>query len=872
MKKTFFIYAAWLTFFFAIGIAQVFSQIYNPVSWSTEVRQIEDEQYELLIHAKIDKGWHLYSQELPSDDGPIATEFTFPEGSNYTLQGDVKEPEAITEYDPNFDMDLNYFKDQVTFTQIIVSTSNAPINLTAEVYFMVCDEEKCLPPEYVDLVFQVDVPEGSVEPAEPGSYNMPENQAQQAEGNANNADDLDRPQREDIHTSGGGAVVDSRPGNGSVTENNSSSSTSSTDGPIEPVKWEYFSKKISEKTYELHFKASIDEGWKLYSQFLASDDGPIATAFYFDSSKFERIGEVKESSNLKKKYDKVFEMELSFFNEEAEFIQTIRTKSDRARLEYEFMVCNDVMCLPPSFNEIVFDLKSGIGVNALDLETTDAAKFSGVVPSLPKVDLEEPLGDCGEERSSSSSLWLVFLLGFGGGLIALLTPCVFPMIPLTVSFFTKGDDDQGKASKGLGKAVLYGFFIFLIYAVLSIPFHFNTDPEVLNEVATSVWLNLIFFLVFVVFAISFFGYFEITLPSSLTTKTDSASQVGGVLGIFFMALTLALVSFSCTGPILGTVLGSALKNGPWPITAAMSGFGIALGLPFALFAAFPSVMNKMPKSGGWLNSVKVVIGFIELALAVKFLSNADLVEQWGFLKRETFFLIWTLIGIGLILYLLGLIKFPHDSPVKRFSPFRIGFTALILAFTIYIAPGILKNPPWNHNLLSGFPPPTFYGWYEKETFHADFTDFEQAVAEAQAIGKPLLIDFTGWACVNCRKMEESVWTVERIKEKLREEFVLVSLYVDDKIKLPEDQQGVFEYQMGDEVVKKKIKTIGNKWATFQTQVFNNNSQPYYVMLSPDGYLLGNPVGYTPDVDEYADFLDCGIDTYRKKAEVFANKP
>jgi len=830
---------------FFIGLFSLNAQIYNPVSWSTEVKQTADGAYDLLIHAKIDKGWHLYSQSLPSDDGPIATEFTFPEGKAYQLIESVEEPEALTEYDPNFDMKLSYFKEEVTFVQRIKSNSLSPFSITAEVYFMVCDEEKCLPPEYVDLEFQIDVPEGEVESSDGQSSEVQSSEIQNSDG-----------QKLKVQSS-------------EQTEVGENTLNVQSDGPINPVQWEYFSKKVAENTYELHFKAEIEEGWHLYSQFLESDEGPVATAFYFENSNFERIGKVAESENIKTTFDKVFEMELSYFEGSAEFVQTIKTTEKSARLEYEFMVCNDVMCLPPEFNEIVFDLNTSKGLNALDLEESAAAlDASGVIPTLPNVNLEEPLGECGD-RTDSSSLWIVFLLGFGGGLIALLTPCVFPMIPLTVSFFTKGDGSEGASGKGVGKAVLYGFFIFLIYAVLSIPFHFNTDPEVLNEIATSVWLNLIFFVVFVVFAISFFGYFEITLPSSLTTKTDSASQVGGVLGIFFMALTLALVSFSCTGPILGTVLGNALKNGPWPISAAMSGFGIALGLPFAIFAAFPSIMNKMPKSGGWLNSVKVVLGFIELALAVKFLSNADLVEQWGLLKRETFFLIWTLIGIGLVLYLVGVIRFPHDSPLKSFSPFRIGFTALILAFTIYIAPGVLKNPPWNHNSLSGFPPPTFYGWYEKETFHADFTSFDEALAEAQASGKPLLIDFTGWACVNCRKMEESVWTVKSIKERLKDDFVLVSLYVDDKIKLPEEQQGVFEYQAGDEVKKKKIKTIGNKWATFQTQVFNNNSQPYYVMLSPDGFLLGNPVGYTPDVEEYADFLDCGINAFKTKANAIS---
>lgn len=796
------------------------AQIYNPVSWSTEVIAGEPGEFELIATAKIEKGWHLYSQSLPSDDGPIATEFTFPEGDNYTLVGKVKEPKAKTEYDPNFDMDLNYFEEEVTFIQKIKTTSTATFNLTAEVYFMVCDAEKCLPPEYVDLEFTI-------------------------EGGAASAVPADKTGEVDTEVRVGDDVMKK-------------------DGQIHPVSWEYFSQIEADGNYTLHFKAEIIEGWHLYSQFLPSDDGPIATAFYFTDESI-RMGKVEEVSEKITTYDKVFEMELSFFEGEAEFVQKVKAGPEKVRVEFEYMSCNDRMCTAPIITEIEFDLNTGKAVNVLDLEDDFVMVEGSVIPFLPNVNLEEPLGECGD-RTDSSSLWMVFLFGFLGGLIALLTPCVFPMIPLTVSFFTKGD---GGGSKGIGKAALYGFFIFLIYAVLSIPFHFNTDPEILNEVATSVWLNILFFVVFVVFAISFFGYFEITLPSSFTNKADSASQVGGVLGIFFMALTLALVSFSCTGPILGTVLGNALKNGPWPITAAMSGFGIALGLPFALFAAFPSFLNKLPKSGGWLNSVKVVLGFVELALAVKFLSNADLVEQWGLLKRETFFLIWTLIGAGLALYLLGVIRFPHDSPKRSFTPFKIGFTTLIIVFTIYIAPGIMKNPPWNHNLLSGFPPPTFYGWYEKETFHAEFTDFDEAMAEANRVGKPVLIDFTGWACVNCRKMEESVWTVESIKEKLEQDFVLVSLYVDDKVKLPEDQQGVFEYQVGEETKKKKIKTIGNKWATFQTQVFNNNSQPYYVMLSPDGYLLGNPVGYTPDVEEYAEFLNCGINAYKSKSDPIA---
>lgn len=639
--------------------------------------------------------------------------------------------------------------------------------------------------------------------------------------------------------------------------------------PEDKVSWE-FTVEQNGCDVTIVGKITMIEHWHIYAANLPKESWLLPTEVEPDSSSnYEIIGRVIEPKpefyidDITK--DEIFQHSKSIILK-----RKIKILSDidfTLKGRFSFQTCDENECLPPY--DAYFNLKiKGCGdVNSEGVDTTitfveliDSAskklEISEIIPSIPNLDLENSVGDCGEKKSTSNA-WLVFLFGFIGGLIALLTPCVFPMIPLTVSFFTKGDGN----SNGLGKAILYGFFIFLIYALLSVPFHFNADPAVLSEVATSVWLNILFFIVFVVFAISFFGFFEITLPSSLSNKADSASNIGGILGIFFMALTLALVSFSCTGPILGTVLGSALKNGPWPITAAMSGFGIALGFPFAVFAAFPSFMNKLPQSGGWLNSVKVVLGFVEIALALKFLSNADLVEQWGLIKRETFFLIWTLVGLGLSFYLLAWIKFPHDSPVGKFSKFRIIFTTLIIAFTIYIAPGVMKNPPWNHNLLSGFPPPSFYSWYDNDSFHSDFTDFELAMQESIKQNKPLLIDFTGWACVNCRKMEETVWSDEIIKNKLEEDFILVSLYVDDKVELDVAKQGVFEFESEGKKREKKIRTIGNKWSTFQTHIFHNNSQPYYVMLSPDGYLLGNPIGYTPDVNEYKNYLECGLQTF-----------
>ncbi len=626
----------------------------------------------------------------------------------------------------------------------------------------------------------------------------------------------------------------------------------------QPVKWKVKSHNEGDGIHSIYVLCYLYEGWHVYSQTLDPNDGPVPTEFSFElPDGYEKIGETIEGKP-KVHYDPNFMKDLAFFDDVAIFKQKVKVTGELKDLKagVYFMVCNDEMCLPPEFINFNGKTESQNYVWAQEgYEDVDARDISAILPTLDKVDLDNPVKDCGEVKSYDST-WKVFLFGFIGGLLALLTPCVFPMIPLTVSFFTKSG---GGSFSGVFKAFLYGLFIFLIYAVLSIPFHFGIEPETLNEIATSATLNIIFFVIFVVFAISFFGYFEITLPSGLLNKADNASNIGGVVGIFFMALTLALVSFSCTGPILGTVLGNSLQNGPWPITAAMSGFGIALGLPFAFFAAFPSLLMNMPQSGGWLNTVKVILGFLELALAVKFLSNADLVYNWEFLHRETFFLIWTLIGLAMTLYLFGYIRFPHDSKIQKFSKFRIAFSVMVLAFTVYLAPGVLSSSPWNHNLLAGFPPPTFYSWYEKDTFHSEFNDFDKAFAYAKEVNKPLLVDFTGWACVNCRQMEETVWTVDKVKKILHDDFVLVSLYVDEKISLPEDVQGVYEYEHDGETIKTQIVTKGDKWAKFQTQYFQNNSQPYYAMISPDGQLLGNPIGYTPNVEEYLEYLECGLE-------------
>ena len=456
-------------------------------------------------------------------------------------------------------------------------------------------------------------------------------------------------------------------------------------------------------------------------------------------------------------------------------------------------------------------------------------------------------------------------MGFLGGLIALVTPCVFPMIPVTVTFFTKKSQSR---SKGITNAIFYGLFIFLIYVAITIPFHIASktiSPEIFNNISTNVWLNLIFFAVFVLFALSFFGLFEIVLPSSIANKADSKSGLGNIAGIFFMAGTLAIVSFSCTGPLLGTLLANVANEGPWPLTAGAAGFGLALGLPFALFAMFPNWLQSLPKSGGWMTDVKVVLGFVELALAVKFLANADNVEQWGFLKREIFVGCWIIIAAMIVLYLSGWLKIGHGSPINKFSKIRIAFIILFAATTLYLIPGITNTRAASLGLMSGFPPPLSYSIYKHHVLITEgikplHNDYEKALAQAKAEHKPLLIDFTGWACVNCRRMEEKVWTNKEVDSLMRTKFIVVSLYVDEKTKLPATEQMVYKTSSGND---KSILSVGDKWATFQTENFNATSQPQYAIINADEIALTKTKFYTPEPVEFSSWLKCGLDAFNK---------
>ncbi len=645
----------------------------------------------------------------------------------------------------------------------------------------------------------------------------------------------------------------------------------------EPVEWSVVSKQVDDH-YEVRIKAKIEKGWHLYSQFMEmSDEGPLPTYVSFETDDaFELIGKAEESGIHVEKEPVFDNMEVAFFSNKGLFIQKVRVLGEDKILKgnVNFMVCNDRECMPPNDYSFQIDLGRGKEIEQKVEYKTDA-KTLAIIPPVENVNLSSPvIPECGEREEESKSFWMIFLLGLGGGLVSLFTPCVFPMIPLTVSFFTKGGNEKGK---GTFKAILYGFSIVLVYVALSLPFYApGTDPEMLNKVAAGPVLNLIFFVVFLVFAFSFFGYYELTLPNSWANKADKAADMGGLVGVVFMALVLAIVSFSCTGPLLGSVLAGSLQDGPVPITMAMLGFGVGLGLPFTIFAAFPALLNSLPQSGGWLNSVKVVLGFVEVALAFKFFSTADLVEHWGIMKYEAFLVIWVVCSIGIAAYLMGWIKFPHDSPIKNIGIPRVSLAGLFMALAVYLSFGFKLDTKTGTfqslSLLSGLAPPPNYSWtYPLECPNGlqCYHDYETALEESKNSGKPLLVDFTGHACTNCRRMEDQVWSQSEVFDIINEKYVLVSLYVDDLEQLPEELQGEVTIDLVDGSKKlKKINTIGDKWATFEQLKFGKVSQPYYALLSPNEVLLNNPVAYTPDVSEYVFWLSCGLDAMKKLEDGF----
>jgi thiol:disulfide interchange protein len=805
-----------------LSITSTFGQVIDPVKWTMEAVETDDNKFDIIFKSTIEEHWHVYSSVLDIDStkfGPMPTTLDFLPNDLVTVNGELQErSKMLVEFDPNFEMDLNYYEHTAIFARNISIAPGATTSFDGSLGYMACDATQCIFPQPID--FTVDIVDGKV-------------------------------------TSVAETVL---VGDEVGFDNNSNGK-----GVVNPIHWDVRSESLGDDEYKIYFNATCDGDWHIYSQHLEGNEGPLPTVFVVELPEGGKTTSDMMEQAPHVEYDPNFKMELAFFEGSAEFTQTINvTGSPKIKASVDFMACDDSGCLPPELVEFTIDLATGIGQEiALEPDSIEPVDEE-LIWKLP-IDMDNPVSHCGSEKQEQKGLFMVFLFGFIGGILALITPCVFPMIPLTVSFFTKGSGDK---KKGISRAILYGFFIFAIYTALSLPFHiWKIDPQILNQISTSVTLNIIFFAVFIIFAISFFGYFEISLPNKWANKADSASNAGGILGIFFMAITLVIVSFSCTGPILGSILAGVLTQGPMPLTAGLAGFGVALGLPFALFALFPSWLNNLPKSGGWLNTTKVVLGFAEVAMAFKFFSSADLVIHTGLLHRETFFLIWFLCALGAGVYLLGLIKFPHDSRQKvKLSIPRILFASLFIGFAVYLAPGMMKEPLWSQSLIAGFAPPHSRSWYSHDNdcpLNLDCAvDLEAAIKMAKLKGQPIFIDFTGWACVNCRKMEENVWIQEEVFKLLDNEFQVVSLYVDDKLALPEDEQfkKTIVYDDGEEKVK-HIRTIGDKWSTLEILSFRNSTQPLYAIITPEGKLLNPPVGYTPNSDEYVEWMKCGLDAF-----------
>ena len=661
----------------------------------------------------------------------------------------------------------------------------------------------------------------------------------------------------------------------------------------DPVKFKFDVKPVEKGEYEAVLTGTIEDKWHIYSQDLPQDSG-IPTEFKVSSKDgIQLIGKVQEIGKKHDEFSEAFGAQIVYYSNKVVFKQKFKpkdaTKPATITAEIMFQTCNDRVCLAP--NTLEFEKQIAAETSAENPATSPSevlksdsnsvavpetkAEIAVVSPvtgqqqeglKINSLDFKNPLTNCGTvQEKPNDDNWLVLGLGFLGGLIALLTPCVFPMIPLTVSFFTKGNKDK---AKGKRDAFIYGFFILLIFVLLSIPFHIidGISGNIFNQISTNIWLNLFFFAIFLFFALSFFGYYEITLPSWIANKSSKAEEAGGLIGIFFMALTLVIVSFSCTGPILGSLLGGVVAgatNVPTLLTFALAGFGLAWALVFGLLALFPQALQSLPKSGGWMNTVKVVLGFIELALALKFLSKADLVSKTFLLKRELFIVLWIVIAIGLVVYLFGKIRFPHDDKKPKISLTRRILGVFGILFIGYLIQGLIPSEKPKLQMLSGILPPLNVSYFHKEEDGIlglkPYHNYFEAIEVAKKENKPVLIDFTGYGCENCRKMEEFVWSQDDVLPILQNDVIIASVYVDDKEELPENEQ--IKIDMGEGQMK-KVKTIGDKWSLFQQVNFNNNSQPHYVLVTPDQKVINSPVsGYMPKED-FKKFLKCGIDYFK----------
>ncbi|MDF1694415.1 MAG: cytochrome c biogenesis protein CcdA [Saprospiraceae bacterium] len=842
-------------------------QILEPVKWTFASEQLSETEHNLVFTAHIDDGWTVYSQ-FTSDDGPVPTLLTFEDIQGAELNGKATEKGHKKEgMDKLFEVNVIKFLSDENFVitqKVTVSDYSKPI--AGYLTFMTCDNKACLPPADIDFSFNLKNTLGSGGSDEANSTSASSSiETEQKEESTKDA----ALSEDKITVSFANGVADQE-------EEQKDEKPS---GIFQPVTWDISKKQLSDDEYELIFNASIDEGWAVYSIYL-EEGGPIPTSITYENAEgVEMIGKAIEEGHKKEGPDPMWkddvDVVIKFLDDQDYTIKqkvkiTDPTKPFTGYLT--FMTCDDKRCLNPT--DVDFDFGFGSVVN--DIASINFNADGKIDQSrAPIVETyDNPLSDCGkdETKDSNSVLWLL-IAGMLGGFAALLTPCVFPMIPITVSFFTKDTKRSG-----LMNGLIYGLSIIIIYVILGLIITVTLGPEALQALSTNWIANTIFFLIFIFFAGSFFGYYELTLPSSWTTKSDQMADKGGLIGIFFMAATLALVSFSCTGPIVGSALVAAAEGGFVGPLVVMFGFSFALALPFGLFAAFPAWLNSLPRSGGWMNSVKVVLGFLELGFAFKFLSTADLTQHWGILKYETFMFILVAVSVSIAIYLFGFIKFPHDSPIKKLSMPRKLIASSFVGLAIYLGFGFtinkdtgIYNSLW---LTSGFSPPVMYNMFldkgevdpeikkrfpsfSKCANNIDcFKDYYEGMAYAKEVGKPAFIDFTGHGCQNCRRTEDNIWVDDNVRAILNDEVVLISLYTDDREPLEE----TFISAKDD----KKIRNVGRKWADFQVVNFDQNSQPLYIMVTPEEEVITHPRGYEDGIKSYETYLNCGLDYYQSK--------